>query len=309
MEDSDGACYRSDQNTLIMKKIFGCFIVLMLMFIPTKASCQDELLIGLIPEENIFLQMDKHRPLADYLSGKLGINVRLTILSRYGDIIDSFVSREMDGAFFGVFTGVLAMEKLGVEPVARPVNIDGSATVQSYIFVRQDSGIKNVDDMKDKRFAFVDRATVTGYLFAIAFLRERGVVNIDKYFREYYFTGSHDAAIYSVLDNRADIGIAKSKVFKRMIGKDPIIKDELTVLAVSNEFPDTTLCLRKDLSDNIKSKIKEILLNMDKEDEGRKVLNKLMALRFVEAKKDDFRPLFELADKAGINIKRYKYTR
>jgi len=309
MEDSDGACYRGDQNTLIMKKIFGFFIVLMLMFIPAKVFCQDELLIGLIPEENIFLQMDRHRPLADYLSGKLGINVRLTILSRYVDIIDSFVSREMDGAFFGVFTGVLAMEKLGVEPVARPVNIDGSATVQSYIFVRQDSGIKNVDDMKNKRFAFVDRATVTGYLFGIAFLRERGVVNIDKYFREYYFTGSHDAAVYSVLDNRADIGIAKSKVFKRMIGKDPIIKDELKVLAVSNEFPDTTLCLRKDLPDNIKSKIKEILLNMDKEDEGRKVLGKLMALRFVEAKKDDFRPFFELADKAGINIKRYKYTR
>jgi len=32
----------------------------------------DEILIGLIPEENIFNQMERHRPLAAYLSKKVG---------------------------------------------------------------------------------------------------------------------------------------------------------------------------------------------------------------------------------------------
>ncbi len=282
-------------------------VFLLVLFMPVKAFCQNEVLIGLIPEENIFNQMERYRPLAAYLSSKLGINVKLTILSRYGDIIDRFKARGMDGAFFGVFTGVLAMEKLGVEPIARPVNLDGTSTVNSLIFVRKDSGIKNVKDMKGKRIAFVDRATVTGYLYAIAFLRDKGVKDIDRYFKEYYFTGSHDSAIYSVLDNRADIGSAKSKVYQRMIEKDPVIKDELTIIARSSEFPDTTLCLRKGLPAGIKARIKAILLNMDKEPEGREVLRRLRALRFVAASRNDFLPFFELARKTGINLKRYRY--
>lgn len=291
-----------------MKKTVSGIIIFLLIFsfFPYKAFSEEELLIGLIPEENIFNQMDKYRPLAAYISSRLGMNVRLTILSRYGDIIDRFTTRKMDGAFFSAMTGALAVEKLGVEPVARPVNLDGTTSIKSYIFVRKDSGIKTVPDMKNKRMAFVDRATVS-YLFAIAFLREKRVINIDNYFKEYYFTGSHDSAIYSVLDSRADIGAAESKVYKRMIGKDPSIKDELKILAESGDFPDTTLCLRKDLPAGIKTRIKTILLTMDRDAEGEEVLRKFEVSKFIEADKKDFLNFFDLANKAGINIKNYIY--
>ena len=289
------------------KRVSGIIIFLLIIsFLPFKAASQEDLLIGLIPEENIFKQMDRHRPLAAYLSSRLGMNVRLTILSRYEDIIDRFATRKMDGAFFSALTGVLAAEKLGVEPVARPVNLDGMTSIKSYIFVRKDSGIKKVPDMKGKRMAFVDRATVS-YLFAVAFFGEKGVMNIDNYFKEYYFTGSHDSAIYSVLDNRADIGAAESKVYKRMIEKDPSIKDELIIIAESGNFPDITLCLRKDLPVEIKTKIKSILLSMDRDAEGIEVLKKLEASKFIEADKKDFLHFFDLANKAGMNIKSYIY--
>ena len=291
-----------------MKKTVSGIIIFLLIvsFFPYKAFSQKELLIGLIPEENIFNQMDKYRPLAAYISSRLGMNVRLTILSRYGDIIDRFTTRRMDGAFFSAMTGVLAVEKLGVEPVVRPVKLDGTTSIRSYIFVRKDSGIKTVSDMKDKKMAFVDRATVS-YLFAIAFFREKRVMNIDHYFKEYYFTGSHDSAIYSVLDNRADIGAAESKVYKRMIEKDPSIKDELYIIAESGDFPDTTLCLRKDLPAEIKTRIKTILLTMDRDAEGKEVLRKFEASKFIEADKKDFLDFFDLANKAGVNIKNYIY--
>ena len=293
---------------MIINRLSRLFVILVItLFVPSKALSQNEMLIGLIPEENIFNQMERYRPLADYLSGKIGVKVKLTILSRYGSIVDSFVTRKMDGAFFGIFTGVLAMEKLGVEPVARPLNLDGKSTVNSYIFVKKDSGIKTVKDMRGKRIVFVDKLTATGYLFAIAFLREKGVQDIDKYFGEYFFTGSHGSAVYSVLDNRADIGSAKSKVFNRMVEKDPAIKDELNIIAKSDEFPDTTLCIRKDFPAEIKTKIKQVLLNMDRDPEGNEILKKFGALKFIDADKKDFQPFFELAKKAGINIKNYRY--
>lgn len=290
-----------------MKKLFYAIIVFLFLIFPSIVSSREEILIGLIPEENIFRQMDRHRPLASYLSKKLGVNVRLTILSRYGDIIDSFVSRGMDGAFFGVFTSVLAMEKLGVEPVVRPVNIDGSSVSQAYVFVRKDSGIRGIRDMKRKRMAFVDRATATGYLYFLALLRENGFSDLNSFFREYYFTGSHDAAVHAVMDNRADVGIAKGKVFNRVIEKDPLLRNELIVLYKSPEFPDTTLCLKKELPEDTKKRIRDILLNMEKDREGAEVLKKFGAIRFLTADKKDFSDLFDIARKAGIDIRNYRY--
>lgn len=293
----------------VIKKLVFNFIAVIIIFIPNDIFAQEELLIGLIPEQNIFKQMDKYKPLAKYLSEKVGIKIRLTILSRYGDIVERFVSRNMDGAFFDSLTGAMALNKLGVEPIARPVNMDGTATVRSYIFTRADSKISSVKDMKGKRVAFVDRATATGYLFAIALLNENGINDIDRYFHEYFFTGSHDSAIYSVLDNRADIGSAQSTIFNLLVAKDPTINKELKIIAKSEEFPETTLCLRKDIPSTTKNKITDILLNMNNEPEGKEILKKFGILKFIRADAKDFTPVFNLANRAGVNIKGYRIKR
>lgn len=271
------------------------------------ARAEEEILIGLIPEENIFKQMDRHRPLAEYLSKKLGKKVRFTILSRYGDVLDRFMSRRMDGAFFGVFTGVLVMEQLDAEPIVHPVSLGGTSTVKSYIFVRKDSNIRNVAAMKGKRMAFVDKATVTGYLYALSFIREQGVKDISTFFADVSFTGGHGSTIYAVLDGRADIGTAKSRIFNQLVKKDRSMSDELTILAQSHEFPDATLFLRKDLPSSIRAQFRTILMGMDKDAEGKEVLKKLEAQMFIEAKKSDFKPFYEVAQKAGITVKTYKY--
>lgn len=281
--------------------------LLILCFNTISFAAEREILIGLIPEENIFRQMDRYKPLSEYLTSRLGMKTRFTILSRYGDIIDRFVMRNLDGAFFGAFTSVLAMEKLGVEPVARPLNLDGTSSAEGYIFVRRDSGIKDIKDMKGKTIAFVDRATATGYIFALAYFKEHGIKNPLNYFKEYYFTGSHDSALLSVLDGKADIGVAKNKIIKERFKKDPVMEQEILIIARSIALPDVTLCLSKKIDRGLKERIKDILLNMDKDPEGRKVLERFGALRFVAASKEDFSIVYNLLKKADIEIKTYKY--
>lgn len=271
------------------------------------ASAEKEILIGLIPEDNIFTQMDRHRPLAEYLTKKLGQKVRFTILSRYGDVLDRFRSRKMDGAFFGVFTGVLALEQLDAEPIVHPVSTDGNSAVQSYIFVRKDSKIGDLAGMKGKRIAFVDKATVTGYLYALSYIRQHGIKDIQAYFKDVSFTGSHGSTVYAVLDGRADIGTAKSKIFNKLLKKDPGIKEELKVIAKSREFPDSTLFLRKDLPSAVRSRIRTILIEMNRDAEGQEVLKILESQMFIEARKSDFNAFYEIAEKAGITVKSYKY--
>lgn len=296
------------------KNYFIFLVVIIFIFVPFHISAkqdisQQEILIGLIPEQNIFKQMDRYKPLASYLSEKAGVKIKLTILSRYGDIVERFMSRGMDGAFFDALTGAMAITKLKVEPIARPVNLDQTSTVRGYIFVRDDSKIKTVKDMRGKKVAFVDRATATGYLFAVAYLHEHGIADINEYFGEYFFTGSHDSAIYSVLDSRADIGSAQNTIFNILISKDPTIKKELRIIAQSDEYPETTLCLRKNIASDVKNRITDILLNMNRDAIGKEVLKKFGASNFIKAEMKDFDPIFDLAKRAGVDIKEYRGKR
>lgn len=276
--------------------------------VPVRAqSAAERLVIGLIPEVNIFKQKQRFRLLGEYLSKKTGIPVEFTILTRYGNIVDNFTTEKLDGAFFGSFTGALAIRKLGVVPLARPVNLDGSSTYHGLLLVRKDSGIASVAEMRGKRMAYVDRATTAGYVFPLAYLREHGINGEAGFFRETFFTGSHDAAIIAVLDGKADVAAAKHSVYDRIAKENPRVAKELTIMAKSASVPSNGLCVRGDLPDGLQKKLKKALLDLERDPAGQAVLAEFGARRFIETTKEDYRPLFAMAIQAGIDVKTYTY--
>jgi phosphonate transport system substrate-binding protein len=264
------------------------------------------LLIGLIPEQNIFKQMDRYDPLAAYLSKKTGFTVRLIILPRYGNIISNFVSSKMDGAFFGSFTYALAHEKLGVEVLARPVNLQGASTYHGLLFVRRGSGITTVEGMRGKRFAFVDKATTAGYLLPLAYFTKHGV-QYKTYLKESYFTGTHEDAIYDVLNGKADIAAAKNTVFDRIAAADDRVRKDLVVLERSPDVPENGLAVRKDLDDGVKKILRETLVTMHADPEGKRVLADFGARQFIVTTDADYRPVYEYARAVNLNLATYDY--
>jgi len=261
--------------------------------------------IGLIPEHNIFRQIERYQPLADYLSSKSGLNIRLKVLPRYGNIINNFISSGVDGAFFGSFTYVLTHAKLGVEVLARPEDINGISTYHGLIFVRKDSGIKSVKDMKRKRFAFVDKGTTAGYLLPVEYFHKMGVENYRTYLKEVYYTGTHEDAIYDVLNRKADIGAAKNTVFERLAAGDSRLKDELRVIERSPDVPENGLAVRKDLGEPIKEKLKQGLLAMHKTAEGQKVLKEFGASKFIETRDEDYEPVYKYVREINLDLQTY----
>jgi len=275
---------------------------------PRPAEKQKTLLIGLIPEQNIFKQLERYEPLAEYLSRKTGSKITLKILSSYGNIIDNFGSGGMDGAFFGSFTYALANAKLGVEVLARPVGLDNSSTYHGLIFVRKDSGIKTARDMKGKRFAFVDKATFAGYLFPIESFRHHGISDHKKYLKESYFTGTHKDVIYDVLNKKADIGAAKNTIFNRLVKEDPRILEELIVLEKSPDVPENALALRKDIGESLRNRLREALLNMHLDPKGKKVLEQFGAQTFIETTNKDYDIVLKYAEHMHLNLATYDFT-
>ena len=265
------------------------------------------LLIGLIPEHNIFKQMERYEPLASYLSEKTGIRIQLKILSRYGNIINNFTTLGLDGAFFGSFTYALANTRVAVDVVARPESPQGVSTYYGMIFVRKDSGISSAAQMRGKRFAFVDKATTAGYLLPLKYFRDNGIDDYQEYFSETYFTGTHEDAIYDVLNKRAEVGAAKNTVYFRLAQSDRRILEELEIITQSPEVPENALALRSDLDKSLRSRIKDALLGMDKDPEGMEVLKNFGQARFIETTNRDYDPVFQYAEAAGLDLSTYDW--
>lgn len=274
---------------------------------PAKKPPVEKLLIGLIPEQNIFTQLDRYEPLMKYVGRKAGVLFELKVLPRYGNIVSNFQSQGLDGAFFGSFTYALAHARMGLNVLARPENDNGVSTYHGMMFVRKDSGIRTAKDMGGKRLACVDKATTAGYLLPLAYFRENGILDHRKHLKKVYFTGTHEGAILDVLYRKADIGAAKNTVFDRMAAKDPRIRSDLRILAISPEVPENALALRGDLEDAIQRRIRDILLGMHQDPAGREVLKNFGAARFVETVDKDYEPVLRYAGEARIDLTTYDY--
>ncbi|MGE5190420.1 MAG: phosphate/phosphite/phosphonate ABC transporter substrate-binding protein [Gemmatimonadota bacterium] len=265
------------------------------------------LVIGLIPERNIFKQLERYQPLANYLRARTGIEVRLKVLSRYGNIIDNFRSAGLDGAFFGSFTYALAHARLGLTVLARPEDAQGVSTYYGLIFVRKDSGIRTAKAMKGKRFAFVDKATTAGYLLPLEYFRNNRIRDYKAYFRETYFAGTHEDAVYDVLNRKADVGAAKNTVYERLAVADGRITRDLAILARSPEVPENGLAVRGDIEDPVKTALRDALVGMDRDPAGREVLEAFGARRFIATSDRDYQSVFDYARAVGIDLVRYDY--
>jgi len=300
------------------KRPIAC--ILFVLFLPLFAACSPQeppapakkptsknLLIGLIPEQNIFKQMERYEPLMGYLYQKTGTKMTLKILPRYGNIVDNFKSSGLDGAFFGSFTYTLAHAKVGVEVLARPVAPDNTSTYHGLIFVRKDSHIRTARDMKGKRFAFVDKATTAGYLLPLEYFHKHGISDYNDYLKEAYFTGTHEDAVYDVLNKKADIGAAKNTVFQRFAKADPRIMKELVVLERSPDVPENALALRKDIDASVRDRLKDALLKMHLDPDGKKVLEQFGAQRFIETRNEEYDIIVKYAGDIHLNLSTYDY--
>jgi phosphonate transport system substrate-binding protein len=300
-----------------MKNSFWQLSLLIIIFswVTLVASCGDRgsvfagqrLQIVLVPEQNIYQQRQRYGVIAGYLSKHLDKDVRITVMPTYGKVCDAFLEGKADVGFFGSFSYVLTRAKAGVEPLARPVWLDGSSTYSGYIFVRKDSGIRSVKDMKNKRLALVDKATTAGYIFQQAYFKKQGIDRMAEYFREIHFAGSHDAAAWAVYTGEADVGGAKNHIFNALGKEYPDFYDKMLILARSSDVPSNGMVVRADLDAHLKARLKELLLGLNDSPEGRLVLKEFGAMSFIENRDEDYSSLYKMVAELGLDLATYQY--
>jgi len=154
----------------------------------------------------------------------------------------------------------------------------GMAEYRSLIFTKSDSGIARLDDLRGKMIAFEDAGSTSGYFIPKVLLLRKGFKLTEKSGVEakvapgevgYIFAATDRNIVNLVLSKRVAAGAFSDDDYGTL---DEKTRADITTLAESDKFPRHLVSIRKDLDSMVAKRLKEILLSMDQDNEGRKIL-------------------------------------
>ena len=235
---------------------------------------KDQILkLGRIPYTNPSNMVVQHEAFLKYLAEEIGVKgVRLQTASDYSSIMKKLLAGEIDIAWMASLSAVEARNNPEVELLCKPIRY-GTTSYRGIVIARQDSGIRTLKDLKDKKFAWVDKESASAYLFPKAMFIEANI-DPDRDFSEVEILGKHDAVVYNVLLGKYDAGACYDDARNTL--KDKSKKDELIILARTQDLSNEPLVCRKSLPEDLRARIKQALLKLNNKDaEGREILKNL----------------------------------
>lgn len=145
------------------------------------------------------------QPLVRYLQAELGIQVSLRVAETYVELPALLERGEVDVAQLAPLSYVHLRRRIdGLQPIATPI-IGGSPTYLGHIYVREDSPLRTLADLRGHSMAYVSPDSSSGYLFPRELLRRRGF-DPDAYFSSQVFLGTHPQVRDAVKAGRVDAG-------------------------------------------------------------------------------------------------------
>ncbi len=243
--------------------------------------------LGRIPYTNSSQMVLQHEAFLKYLAEKIGVKaVRLQTAPDYSSILKKLVAQEIDIAWMASLSAVEARNDPEVELLCKPVRY-GTTSYRGIILTRQDSGIRKLKDLKNKKFAWVDKESASAYLFPKAMMLEANI-DPDRDFAEVDTLGKHDAVVYNVLLGKYDAGACYDDARNTL--RDKSKKDELIILATTQDISNEPLVCRKSLPQDLRDRIKAALLELNnKTPQGREILKDLAEVQgFVKVDARDY---------------------
>lgn len=236
------------------------------------AAGAQTLKVGLIPSEDSRAMLAQSKDILDALEKNMGMKVQGFVATDYNGVIEALRAKHLDIAYLGPFSYVLATTVTPVEAfVIAETAKAGRTYYHSQIITLKTSGIKTIDDLKGRNFAFVDPASTSGYAFPLAGLLKAGI-EPKRDFKNVIFTGAHDANAVAVANGKVDAATIADRILDAAIAKGHIKADQIHVAWRSAPIPESPMVWRKDLPDDLKAKIKAGFLsinNLNWSDQGK----------------------------------------
>ncbi len=294
---------KSLKNQYTLQTIFLSLLCTLLtaVFAIVTIGCSDKtepenelpqnLRIGILPDESKEVLQRRYTPLLKHLSTELGVNYELIISENYQDLLNQFINKQVDLAYFGGVTYVNARHEAGAIPLVMR-DIDSRFT--SYFLSLASHPGEKLEDFKGQTFSFGSKLSTSGHYMPRFYMEEKGLIP-ESYFSTIKYSGAHDKTAYYVRDGIASIGVANSKIIDKMLEDKRLDASHIKIIWETPPYADYVWAVQNSFSEDAKRKLREAFLTLTPANEKHlEILQAIDSGGFIPASKDDFEGLYKL---------------
>ncbi len=227
--------------------------------------------LAFIPQENPEKLLGDIDAITTWLSERLGLMVEGYVTFDHAAAVEALRNGDADISFMGALPFVLAEAEIGAEPLLSEL-YRGSPSYSGRIFVRRDSGIETLADLRDRSIAFADPISESGYLYPLDEFRRAGLIDTpdaaDEFFDQVYFAGGYQQAMQAMAEGLVDAAGASQYADLLL---SPAQQADVTWIAESPAIPSHVVIARAGLDDDVKTRFTEAMLTLN-EPENRAML-------------------------------------
>lgn len=236
--------------------------------------------MGIFPRRPAKATNKLFTPLAKYLESKLGVKVELLISKDFATYNERLNSGAFDLIHLNHLQYINIREKLGYDAIVMNEEF-GTSKLKSAIFVGVDSSIKELKELKGKSIIFGGgKSAFISYIGAVKLLKEAGLTKDDY---QISFAKNPPSALIALSRKQSDAAAAGNVVIKIPMLKKKGDDKKVKMLASSEDYPHLPWAVKNSMDKDLKTKIKESLLNLKNEPNGASILKSARVTGFNEA--------------------------
>jgi phosphonate transport system substrate-binding protein len=244
------------------------------------------------------------KSIGDYITKETGLIVDSDVPTSYVAVVEGMCADKVDVAWVSPLAYVLARQKCGADMQLASINSQGKTTYHGLIIARNASDVRDLNDLRGKRFAWVDPTSTSGYLYPRALLAQKGI-SPDKDLVQQVAAGSHDQVVIAVMNNQVDAGAIydDARTVKAVVEQFPKVAEETRVVGQTEEIPNDGVAFRKETPADVTKKVRDALVKLSSTDEGKKVFRDAIGTNGVAPTTDAaYDPVRRAAQVLNLNL-------
>lgn len=213
-------------------------VVLFLLFAAI-TSAESSVRIGVLADRGGNQAILQWKATGKYLSEELKRDIRIVPL-KFDEVEAVLKKKEVEFLLANSAFYTLYQEKYKLKAVTTLVNKKGVYGLDQYgsvLFVRKDSKIKKIKDIRWKRFMCVNSFSFGGGQMALRMLKENDI-DPERQCSAFMEGETHDEVVMAVLNGKADMGAVRTDILERMMEEGRITMDSFRIIdQVKDGFP------------------------------------------------------------------------
>jgi phosphonate transport system substrate-binding protein len=268
----------------------------------TRNAVADTFTFTAIPDQDESQLRTRFGKVADYLSEKLGVDVKYVPVKSYSAAVTAFRNNQVQLAWFGGLSGVRARALVpGSQAIAQGKEDEAFVT---YFIAHTSTGLKESKEfpkgIAGKTFSFGSKGSTSGRLMPEYYIREAFGKAPDQVFDRVGFSGDHSRTIAVVQSGAYQVGALNFQVWERELKEGKIDTDKVRVIWRTPTYPDYQWTIRGDadkrFGKGFSDKVKNALLSMD----DPAFLKAFPRSGFIPASNSDYEPIERTAKSIGL---------